>query len=137
MERSLIGSEDDDQFFPFCAHCRIAFQLPLNFDHQPETVAATKGYHMIITMNICVNRMVSDWRGIQLNVIEGDVEWVRPCDFFMWPSYSTVVVRELKQQYVLISMSSIFHVQFGCCHWQNALSFCTQRTPLIQVLYTR
>lgn len=65
------------------------------------------------------------------------MEWVRPCDFFLWPSYSTVVVRELEQQYVLISMSFIFHVQFGCCHWQNALSFCMQGTPLVQVLYTR
>lgn len=73
MERSLTDSENDYQFFPFSAHCCIVFQLPLNFDHQPKTVAATKVYHMIVTMNICMNRMVSDWREIQGNVIEGCV----------------------------------------------------------------
>lgn len=71
MERRPIDSEDDDQFFPFSAHCCIAFQHPPTFDHKHKAVAATKGYHVIITMTICVHRMVSDWRGIEGNVIEG------------------------------------------------------------------
>lgn len=99
--------EDDGyQFFPFFAHCYIAFQFPLTFDIQLKAVAASKGYHMVTAIIIwvydCTEWLVTGGKYREMccrgkcNTSWGDVEGVNPCDFLL--SYSsTVVITGFKQ----------------------------------------
>jgi hypothetical protein len=62
-----------------------------------QSTAANKGYHVVITPNICVNRTVRELRqnkdkyarNKSITVI--DVAKVDPWNFFLWPQYSSTV----------------------------------------------
>jgi hypothetical protein len=68
---SMYGLDDDAQSFPRYAYSHIPLQLPAAYVNMPKALGAGRGYHVVITTNIPVNKRPEGTIG---NSAEGGIE---------------------------------------------------------------